>query len=179
MVFDPNGLRNAGKSFMDSIIIELCFPRSPYPRHILYDILHEAVDESRKEAKRFSQPIWDAVGDLSVSICEIADKYANIMLQALLKLQDMLERPLKGPEGKAIEAEPRQMPEVYELWVDAQLLSQVALEDTTSFRSLLLPLSNLKKKDVLANIWKYINLVCLCHKTYKHQVDEGLTESSK
>ena len=67
MGFDWAALKDACKSFMDSIIIELCFPRAPYPRRILYHILHDAVDESPKEAKRFPQVMWDAVGDLSVS----------------------------------------------------------------------------------------------------------------
>lgn len=67
VVFDWAGLRDACKSFLDSIIIELCFPRAPYPKQILYQILHDAVDESPREAKRFPQMLWDAVGDLSVS----------------------------------------------------------------------------------------------------------------
>lgn len=49
-------------------MIELCFPRAPYPRAILYQILHDAVEESPKEALRFPQALWDAVGDLSVNI---------------------------------------------------------------------------------------------------------------
>lgn len=65
--FDWAGLKDACKSFLDSIIIELCFPRAPYPKRILCQILHDAVDESPREAKRFPQSMWDAVGDISVS----------------------------------------------------------------------------------------------------------------
>ena len=61
------GLREAGRSFLDSIIIELAFPDSIYPKSILYNILHDAVEEAPREAKRFPQALWDAVGDLSVS----------------------------------------------------------------------------------------------------------------
>lgn len=68
VAFDWAGLKDACKSFLDSIIIELCFPRAPYPKRILYHILHDAVDESPREAKRFPQSMWDAVGDLSVSL---------------------------------------------------------------------------------------------------------------
>jgi len=67
VVFDWSGLKDACKSFMDSIIIELCFPGAPYPKRILFQVLHDAVDESPREAKRFPQKMWDAVGDLSVS----------------------------------------------------------------------------------------------------------------
>ena len=68
IVFDWAGLRDACKSFLDSIIIELCFPRAPYSRQILFQILHDAIEESPKEANRFPQMLWDAVGDLSVSL---------------------------------------------------------------------------------------------------------------
>jgi hypothetical protein len=64
--FDWGALREACKSFLDSIIIELCFPRAPYPKQILYSILHDAVEESPREANRFPQALWDAAGDLSV-----------------------------------------------------------------------------------------------------------------
>lgn len=65
-IFDWAELREACVSFLDSIIIELCFPRAPYPQAVLYQVLRDAVEESPKEAKRFPQALWDAVGDLSV-----------------------------------------------------------------------------------------------------------------
>lgn len=65
-MFDRDALKFACRSFLDSIIIELSFPEAPYPKRILYQILHEAVDESPREAKRFPQELWNAVGDLSV-----------------------------------------------------------------------------------------------------------------
>jgi hypothetical protein len=67
MHFDPMHLRDSYRSFLDSIIIELCLPSSPSPKRILFQILHEAVDEAPREAKRFPQAVWDAIGDLSVS----------------------------------------------------------------------------------------------------------------
>jgi len=68
IIFDWSALRDACISFLDSIIIELCFPRAPYPKAVLYQILRDAVEESPKEAKRFPQALWDAVGDLSASL---------------------------------------------------------------------------------------------------------------
>lgn len=64
--FDWGELKKMHKSFLDSIIIELCLPNPPTPKHILFQILHEAVAEAPKEAKRFPQPLWDAVGDFAV-----------------------------------------------------------------------------------------------------------------
>lgn len=66
MVFDWAELREACVSFLDSIIIELCFPRAPYPKAVLYQILHDVIEESPREEKRFPQALWDAAGDLSV-----------------------------------------------------------------------------------------------------------------
>jgi hypothetical protein len=68
IIFDHSELREAALSFIDSIIIELCFPRAPYPKFVLYQILHDAAEESPRETKRFTQLMWDAVGDLSVSV---------------------------------------------------------------------------------------------------------------
>jgi hypothetical protein len=65
-IFGGAALRDACKSFLDSIIVELCFPHAPYPQPILFEIPHDAIDESPAEAKRFPQALWDAVGDLSV-----------------------------------------------------------------------------------------------------------------
>jgi len=78
IIFDHSELREAGLSFIDSIIIELCFPQSPYPKSVLYQILHDAAEESPKETKRFSQLMWDAVGDLSVSVAMLSQERSNI-----------------------------------------------------------------------------------------------------
>jgi hypothetical protein len=66
MVFDWAGLKGVYKSFLDSIILELCLPNSSISHRILLQILGEAATESPKEARRFPQALWDAVGDLSV-----------------------------------------------------------------------------------------------------------------
>lgn len=55
------------KSFLDSIVVELCLPQSTYPKQILIQLLAEAIDETPRDAKRFPQELWDAMGDLSVS----------------------------------------------------------------------------------------------------------------
>ena len=65
-VFDWGALKHVHKSFLDSLIVELCLPNSPIPKLVLYQLLSETVEESPREAKQFSQAVWDAVGDLSV-----------------------------------------------------------------------------------------------------------------
>jgi hypothetical protein len=67
IIFDWEAVREACRSFLDSIVIELCFPGASYPKHTLYQILHDSIEESPKDAKRFPQTLWNAVGDLSVN----------------------------------------------------------------------------------------------------------------
>lgn len=64
---DLRQLRQAHRSFIDSIVLELVLPNSPYPPYILMTLLRNAIDECRKEESRFSQALWDAIGDFSVS----------------------------------------------------------------------------------------------------------------
>ncbi|KAG6866749.1 hypothetical protein C0991_011408 [Blastosporella zonata] len=142
IVFDWQELREACVSFLDTIIIELCFPRAPYPKDVLYQVLRDAVKESPREAKRFPQKLWDAVGDLSVSV----------------ELQQLLEAPLAGLEGDAWKAEPRQMPVEYEDWVDAGIYSREASKKYANFKDAIFPLEKTKTKTVLDNMWKYVNL---------------------
>lgn len=166
VAFDWAGLKDACKSFLDSIIIELCFPRVPYPKRILYHILHDAVDESPREAKKFPQSMWDAIGDLSVSLYSrrylrcCTQRVSQPFTQISLELQDLLESPLLGPQGEKLRTLPRQMPEQYERWLDAQIYSKQASESYANFKDLINPLERTKDPSVLDNMWKFINLVC-------------------
>ncbi|KAI6040310.1 hypothetical protein EDC04DRAFT_2894291 [Pisolithus marmoratus] len=141
IAFDWGGLKDVCKSFMDSIIIELCFPRAPYPKRILLQVLRDAVDESPREAKRFPQKMWDAVGDLSVT----------------LELQELLESPLLGPEGEELKALPRKMPERYELWLDAQFYSKQASECHDNFIDIINLLGTTRNQVILDQMWKIVD----------------------
>ena len=164
MVFDWAELREACVSFLDSIVIELCFPRAPYPKAVLYQVLRDAVDESPKDAKRFPQVLWDAVGDLSARFRNfIHARCLLIVLQVSVEIQQLLEAPLLGPEGDAWKNSPREMPQDYENWVDAQLYSEQASKEYANFKDIIFPLDKTKNKAVLDNMWKYVNLVsCTC-----------------
>ena len=63
---NPRKIREAHQSFIDAIFLELVLPDSKYPPYVLTALLHNAVEECRKEEKRFSQALWDVVGDFSV-----------------------------------------------------------------------------------------------------------------
>lgn len=65
-MFDVERLKDTGRNFVDSIIMEICFPNSNYPKNVLLQILHDAVRECPREANRFPQALWDAMGSFSV-----------------------------------------------------------------------------------------------------------------
>ncbi|PPQ98770.1 hypothetical protein CVT24_003328 [Panaeolus cyanescens] len=139
IVFDYIHCKEATKSFLDSLILELCFPRGDYPMSILYRILNEAVTEAPREANRFPQAMYDAIGDLSISV----------------QLQELLQTPLFGQT--ALKEQTRQYPEEYELWVDAQLISKKASEEINNFKDICFPLAKLKSQAIVDNVWKAIN----------------------
>jgi hypothetical protein len=64
-----------------------------------------------------------------------------------------------GPDGDALKRLPREMPEPYERWVDALFYSEKAARIVANFKDIIYPLDKTKKKPVLDNMWKYINLV--------------------
>jgi hypothetical protein len=76
-MFDWTALRDAYKSYVGSIVIELCLPNSKYPKYILARILEDATEEAPRETKCFPQALFDALGDLSVNI------HANSMPDSL------------------------------------------------------------------------------------------------
>lgn len=67
-MFDWTALREAYKSYVDSIVIELCLPNSQYPKYILARMLEDATQEAPRETKRFPQALFDALGDFAVNI---------------------------------------------------------------------------------------------------------------
>ncbi|EKM80649.1 hypothetical protein AGABI1DRAFT_105632 [Agaricus bisporus var. burnettii JB137-S8] len=141
IIFDHHELREAALSFIDSIIIELCFPQAPYPRFVLYQILHDAAEESPKDTKRFSQLMWNAVGDLSECV----------------ELQQILEMAMLTPEAKDWGSEGVELPTVFDEWKHAHILSSKAVEEYSNFKDLVYPLTRSFKKIVLNQIWGKID----------------------
>lgn len=161
-VFDWGHLKSMHKSFLDSIVVELCLPQSPIPKQILLNILSEAIDETPRDAKRFPQALWDAMGDLAVRmnfalLCHFVSQHFR--LQSTVQLQELLESPLLGEQGVKWKSEPRVKPEDYLNWEDAQIFSVTASKEINTFKEFLVPLSRTKEKHIMETIWKFINLV--------------------
>ena len=85
-----------------------------------------------------------------------------------MEVLDLLSTPLLGEEGEKWKQEPREKPEEYLGWEDAQIFSQQAGRNIDTFKDLLIPLSRTKDKAVLDTVWKYINLVSLLHTVQVH-----------
>ncbi|KAK7685171.1 hypothetical protein QCA50_011534 [Cerrena zonata] len=144
-VFNWERLKSVQKSFLDSIVIELCLPRSRYPKNILYLLLRDAIDEASKKTKDFfPQALWDAVGDLSVAV----------------QLQEMLESILLGPQGEKWKQEigHLQLPAEYDDWLDAQALPPNMKLYVANWKDMIFPLERTRSRNVLDDMWRYINL---------------------
>lgn len=156
-------MRQAADSFIDSIIIELCFPRGIYPEAVLYRLLHDAVTESPKDAKRFPQALWDAIGDLSASFffsCVMTIFSCQYFPQVSVDLQELLGVPLFGPEGEEWEKEPRTTTQEYDDWIDAQFYSREVSDKFANFKDVIFPLEKTKKQPNLDKLWEIIDSVC-------------------
>ena len=73
----------------------------------------------------------------------------------------MLGGILHGPEGEKWKNEPRQMPEEYENWVDAQIFSKEASALWPYYVDTVFPLDQTRKKPVLDKVWQIIDDVRL------------------
>ena len=77
-----------------------------------------------------------------------------------MKLQELVEGPLLGPEGEQWKKEPRQMPEEYENWVDAQIFSDQASQYYANFQDVIYPLTKTRQKATLEELWTIVDNVC-------------------
>ncbi|KAF8520493.1 hypothetical protein BU17DRAFT_89092 [Hysterangium stoloniferum] len=159
MEFDHSGrgnvrkLREAHRSFIDSIVLELALPNSEYPPYILMSLLHDAVEECRKEEKRFSQALWDAVGDFSVTV----------------QVMDILEGPLLGKDGEGWIKTSTSSSE-YTEFLSVQEMSSQASKDVEPWKNCLKHLFDMKDKGKLDILWSLIN------QSYKRASGQNIDE---
>ncbi|KLO05605.1 hypothetical protein SCHPADRAFT_719873 [Schizopora paradoxa] len=95
------------KSFLDSTIMELCFPKSHYTPSTLYRCIAYLEEEKSKHLSECSQEMWNAIGDLSI----------------ILQIKDQLDTPFLGEEGKSWKVDAMRASEkdlTLEKWINAQ-----------------------------------------------------------
>ncbi|KAG8904489.1 hypothetical protein FRB99_001665 [Tulasnella sp. 403] len=142
MAFRREEAMGAMKSLIDTIVMELIFPESLYPPHILFACLHDALDGSPKEGGRFTQRMYDALGDLGEAV----------------RFLDMIETPLSGEWAKYRDTIPPYT-DTFEAYIDAEYFSIRASQDTTANQQLVNPLTKTKDKGTLNKLWKNINMI--------------------
>jgi hypothetical protein len=76
-----------------------------------------------------------------------------------VELRELLERPLLGPDGRKPSELPRELPAEYDLWLDAQILSDKASSHVQNYKDSIYPLSKTRSRQVLDKMWKCVNLV--------------------
>ena len=159
-MFDWTALREAYKSYVDSIVIELCLPNSHYPKYILARILEDATQEAPREAKRFPQALFDALGDLSVNIYAVSTSLSltrQSYNQVALQLQETLEAPLLGPRGEQCRNQSRAVPEELTWWTEAQSLSEEASRKLGKNLDIIFPLEKTTQSSIVDAMWTRIN----------------------
>ena len=85
-------------------------------------------------------------------------------VQMTVQLAELLDSPLLGPEGDAwkksfYEQRPPK-PDDFEAWADAQIFSLEAVQEYPKFKEMIYPLAEAKNKNVIQDLWKFVNLVC-------------------
>lgn len=137
----------AHRSLIDAVIIELVLPESQYEPHILVAILLDALDTTPKEeTKKFSQSVFDALGNFSL----------------LIEFENILFGPLFGKEGENWLKMPRKEAagEIDEFF-DAIAQSLNASTMHSRWQSWAFPLRKIKSKAQLDDMWNQINTVCV------------------
>jgi hypothetical protein len=136
---------SAHRSLIDAVIIELVLPDSRYEPHILIAVLRDALDTTpREEAKKFSQNVFDALGNFV----------------ALVEMKDMLIGQLYGQEGYEWLKMPRKEAagEIDEFF-DAITQSLKASGLYSRWQTWAYPLRKTKSQAQLDDLWKQINTV--------------------
>jgi hypothetical protein len=85
---DDKNVRNVTRSFVDCIVIELVLPNSKFPEAVLYQVLQDALQESPNQARRFTAPLFEALGDLSVR-----DQAAMLLVSLLIMFFSRFRMP--------------------------------------------------------------------------------------
>ncbi|KAG9027852.1 hypothetical protein FRB95_007333 [Tulasnella sp. JGI-2019a] len=142
MAFRREEAMGAMKSLINTIVMELIFPQSKYPLHILYAILRESLDGSPAEGTRFSQGLFDAIGDLGDAV----------------RLLDMVEAPLSGDWAKLRDTIPPYTP-AFDVYIDAEYLSISASENMSPLEPFVKPLTKTQDRLTLDKLWKEVDKV--------------------
>ncbi|KAG9122410.1 hypothetical protein FRC07_001219, partial [Ceratobasidium sp. 392] len=138
--WDPSSGMRLNKSLVDTIVIEMILPQSRYPMSILMLCLRDAIAASdSKTTERFTQNVFDAIGDLSVT----------------LQLLDMMDTPISASDARAWRLS--QTENINAPFSALIKSSQGASSHVAGIGSLVVPLTKTKTPATLEKIWESIN----------------------
>ncbi|KAJ1300287.1 hypothetical protein OPQ81_005113 [Rhizoctonia solani] len=160
LVWDPEAGLKLHKSLVDTIIIEMVFPQARYELSILMLCLRDAIAlGSYKKTDRFDQEVFDAIGDLSVT----------------LQLLDMLDTPISGTEAKTWRTE--QSKNLTDAFSGTYKASESAARHVTGIASLVVPLTKTKTPATLEKVWETINQTYVARAGMDMDILWGLEDS--
>ncbi|KAG8791145.1 hypothetical protein FRC12_010082, partial [Ceratobasidium sp. 428] len=138
--WDPSSGMRLNKSLVDTIVIEMILPQSRYPMSILILCLRDAIAAGdSKTTERFTQDVFDAIGDLSVTE----------------QLLDMMDTPISASDARAWRL--AQTESINASFTALIKSSQSASEHVAGINSLVVPLTKTKTPATLEKIWESIN----------------------
>lgn len=138
--WDSEAGQRLNKSLVDTIIIELILPQSRYPASILMLCLRDAIaGGDHKTAQRFTQDVFDAIGDLSVT----------------LQLLDMMDTPISASDARAWRL--AQSENINANFTALIKSSQAASSHVAGIGAHIIPLTKTKTPATLEKIWDSIN----------------------
>ncbi|KAG8685986.1 hypothetical protein FRC08_012795, partial [Ceratobasidium sp. 394] len=138
--WDPSSGMRLNKSLVDTIVIEMILPQSRYPMSILMLCLRDAIAAGdSKTTERFTQDVFDAIGDLSVT----------------LQLLDMMDTPIAASDARAWRLS--QTENINATFSALIKSSQSASDHVAGIASLVVPLTKTKTPATLEKVWESIN----------------------
>lgn len=160
VVFDKMKLRNAHRSFVDAVILEIILPDSQYPRHVLFECLHMAIEDSPSDGNRFPQLLWDAVGDLAVRGAHVIHQSCRLTSsQVTVRFLDVLDGALMPGQKESWSTRDPDISPEHLAFFEATTLSKRASQDTKSYEDVLYPLSKAKTPKNVETFWKLVEEV--------------------
>lgn len=86
-------------------------------------------------------------------------------MKECVEMQQLLEAPLLIPEANEWKEEMWQMPQEFDTWRDAQMMSLKASEEIANIQDIVFPLTKTFRKAVLDSLWIRIDQVRNCRYT--------------
>ncbi|KZV80369.1 hypothetical protein EXIGLDRAFT_705504 [Exidia glandulosa HHB12029] len=141
--FNPDHIRDAHKSLLTTIMLELALTDSTYPLNVLMSCLGDSVADAPKGKHRISQSLWDAVGDLSIAV-DFRGELDAALIDPAADFKKWFNSAPEFPEG-------------YKKYKEAIPLSEEASQMIDRFKDIIYPLERTENSRTLLMLWNAIN----------------------